>query len=45
MAESHAEHTDGCDLDFTADATSDAELPPASGGVQRGVESRERRSR
>ena len=28
------EHTDGCDLDFKQDPTSDADLPPASGGVQ-----------
>lgn len=41
MTESHAEHTDGCDLDFTADVTRDADLPPASGGVQRALESRE----
>jgi hypothetical protein len=26
--------TDGCDLDFQDDPTSDADLPPASGGVQ-----------
>jgi len=25
---------DGCDLDFQSDPTSDADLPPASGGVQ-----------
>ena len=28
------EQADGCDLDFTEDLTGDADLPPASGGVQ-----------
>ena len=28
------EDADGCDIDFTEDPTGDAELPPASGGVQ-----------
>ena len=28
------EDSDGCDLDFQKDPTSDAELPAASGGVQ-----------
>ena len=35
MAEFRAEHADGCDVDFTTDVTSDAELPPAAGGVQK----------
>ena len=30
----HVDHADGCDLDFMQDPTSDADLPPASGGVQ-----------
>ena len=29
-----SEDADGCDLDFQDDPTSDADLPPASGGVQ-----------
>jgi hypothetical protein len=28
-------HVDGCDIDFTAsEATADADLPPAKGGVE-----------
>ena len=30
-----SEESDGCDLDFQNDPTADAELPAASGGVQR----------
>ena len=29
-----SEETDGCDLDFQDDPTSDTDLPAASGGVQ-----------
>jgi hypothetical protein len=38
MADSRVEHADGCDLDFTAEVTSDAELPPGSGGVQQALQ-------
>ena len=33
------EDTDGCDLDFEVEPTSDADLPPASGGVQQAAKS------
>ena len=34
-----SEDTDGCDLDFRDDPTSDADLPAASGGVQQAADS------
>ncbi len=33
-AHDHEGHIDSCDLDFTIDTTSDADLPPARGGVE-----------
>ena len=34
-----SEDTDGCDLDFQDEPTADADLPPASGGVQQAATS------